>query len=415
MNDLKSLLTETAAEAAPYDVTERAIRTVRRRRRFATAGPFAVAALVAAGLLVWLPLRPDGPAGGPAGPATASEVVGWLPAELAPAEEPPDLPDDRPVGAAVLAYVTGDDPATPRLLVEGGDHYRLDGVERVSGVSPDGRWVALVRDGRLSLRDMASATERDLDGGDEAYVDWSADSRWLVVRAHHYDRAVRTTTTVVEVATGRRTTLPVGPYRDAFLCGLRNAGDVVLCAGDEKSVRIRVWLVDGRTGATLRGVTVDPSAVLTRSERQADWAALDLGRGGFLAADDRTLLFRTSVYEGGLVVPADLIALDLDALGGADSPPAAPDRYALPETEQGPAYPNPDGSTNYGAGVSHTPAAVLGQGLLLTHTEPGADPARDEWVVGVELLALPSGEVRRATVVSGPIERVVFRGHRHLE
>src|SRR5687767_12518722 len=98
MNALKDMLDDIAGEARSYEVTDRALRVVRRRRVAARLAPVAVAVLVAGGLTVAVQ-----PWGGGA-PALPADAVAWLPRQLTPASTPLPLPDNRGVGLASLAY-----------------------------------------------------------------------------------------------------------------------------------------------------------------------------------------------------------------------------------------------------------------------------------------------------------------------
>ncbi|HEU5109771.1 MAG TPA: hypothetical protein VFT95_14610, partial [Micromonosporaceae bacterium] len=116
MSGLGELLRDVAAEAGPYDVTDRAVRAVRRRRRLAVVAPLAAALLVVAGTVASVPLRPDG-----ADEALVwSNEVSWLPTRLVPVAKPPPLPADRGVAPAVLAYETGDAVFPETLFTEDG-------------------------------------------------------------------------------------------------------------------------------------------------------------------------------------------------------------------------------------------------------------------------------------------------------
>lgn len=396
MNGMKDLLAEIAAEAMPYDVTDRAIRTARRQRRTVWAASLAVATLVAVGLFAALPLRSPGPDG----PTVAS--VAWLPRHLAPVGSTPRLPSG-PVAPAVLAYTQNSGATT--LLTEDGQRYALDGAVRA--ISPDGRWLAVTRGETLTLRDLNGTANRTLGDGIRTDVAaWSADGRWLALRTGGAD-PVSQRTAVVDLASGREAgTVPAGRYGRAYVCGLRDTPELVLCAGEDASPRFDLWVIDGTTGHQLRHETVDPSAVLTDSERKADWVVRPglPDNTGRLLPDGRTLVVRTFDYRAdeGVTIPDDMLAADLD------QPEEQPRRYAIPDPTLGKAHPNPDGSTtNYDTGEFRHGLAGVDGGIVMAHLVPSG---RAERVAGLEMLDTSSGTLAEITTVSGDIRAVVVRG-----
>jgi hypothetical protein len=109
-------------------------------------------------------------------------------------------------------------------------------------------------------------------------------------------------------------------------------------------------------------------------------------------------------------VPGDLLAVDLDDTD------AAARRYPLPRTVQGRAYRNPDGSSSYGPGEIHVPAAALGEGLLVGHLVPAdTGPSALERLGALKLLGPDTGQLSTVTTVSRPIGTVIVRGQHEVE
>jgi len=77
--------------------------------------------------------------------------------------------------------------------------------------SPDGRWIAVVRDGRIVLVDGERAAKvRDLGDSGEAGLSWSPDSRSLVIAKSQVRCAAAlyfSTLENIDVQTGRRTVI----------------------------------------------------------------------------------------------------------------------------------------------------------------------------------------------------------------
>jgi WD40 repeat protein len=398
MNGIRDLLADAATEAVPYDVTDRAVRVARRQRRLVRAAPFAAAALVLLGVGATLPLRPAPPDDG-----ATSTAVSWLPRRLTPVTSPPPLPSG-PVAPAVLAYSRS--TSAPILRTEDGRSYGVPG-EAVRGISPDGRWLAYSSGGTVKLRDLTGTTQRTLGKDAETQLAaWSPDGGSVAVQTRLAYDSVGADTTVVDLDTGSRlATIPAARHGEASVCGLRDATALLLCAGDPESPRFDLWLVDGVTGRHLRHDSVDPSAVLTDSERTADWASppAGLGNSGHLLPDGRTLLVWTSDYlpDHGITMQGDLLSVDLDRPGA----PAR--RHALPEATLGATHRNPDGSINYDSGELRSGLAAVDGGILLAHVMPGEGPGR---VAEIELLDTSTGTLRPVTTVAGDVDNVVVRG-----
>jgi hypothetical protein len=408
MSGLRDLLAEVAAEAAPYQVTDRAVRTVRRRRRLAVIAPLAAALLVAAGTVVSLPLRPEGQ-----GEALVwSNQVSWLPTRLVPSASPPPVPTGRGVAPAAMAYAVSNVQFPGTLLTEDGRHYRMPG-DGVRAISPDGRWVVFRRGETLALRQLTGTAVQDLRVDHRATVGaWSPDSRWLALRRFVEGETTRLTT-VVNVDSGEALAAVRDPDLNTHLCGLRDTGEVLTCTADEQSTRFVVRWVDPRTGGETRRVTVDPGAAMTDAERQGDRASPMSGPGayGMLMPDGRTLLMRTTDYvpDRELTRSGDVLAIDLDR------PHAPPRRYDLPTTKLGKEQREPDG-VRFGGPDEHLAAASADEGLLVTHyaPRPGA-PLDREVVIELELLAPDTGRLTRVTRMIGQVYGVAVRGQPQVD
>lgn len=111
-------------------------------------------------------------------------------------------------------------PDGQRAIIKAGKHLNLvdvnSGEVRVlketstdtqSAWSPDGRWIAAVSNGRITLLDShTAARSRKLGSAGDALV-WSPDSRCLLLRKSSLSCALTlygTSLEVVEVETGRR-------------------------------------------------------------------------------------------------------------------------------------------------------------------------------------------------------------------
>ncbi|MEU5940169.1 hypothetical protein ABZ807_13440 [Micromonospora sp. NPDC047548] len=150
----------------------------------------------AAGVLGWR-TSTDGPPAEATTPAVAPrDVLAGLPTRLGPPPTLADLPTDREVGPAAFLYeveLPGDfDEATRtfrqrdiHLVTRSGGQFRAGRTPATLGpvhqsLSPDGRWLAVRRDGRWWIRDLAGTTERAVPTGYELWR-WSTDSGSVVL------------------------------------------------------------------------------------------------------------------------------------------------------------------------------------------------------------------------------------------
>src|SRR5262249_24427095 len=169
---LADLLAGVADEAKVYGNTERAVRVLRRRRRVARLTPLVLGAVVIAAVSVTYVAVHRG-----SGQMTPSAIVSWLPSRLLPAPDAPPLPTDRGVGPGSLVYV-GRDQGRAVLVTADLAQYGLRVTpDSVLSISPDGRWLLSVVDGRATLRDLTGTTVKSLFAlpGGSAELAWSAD------------------------------------------------------------------------------------------------------------------------------------------------------------------------------------------------------------------------------------------------
>ncbi|GIF67690.1 hypothetical protein Ais01nite_57250 [Asanoa ishikariensis] len=359
MTGMRELLADVAAEARSYDVTDRALRIARRQRRVAWAAPVAAVVLVAAGAVAVLPLRPD-----------KSAEVGWLPERLAPERSVVALPDTR-VSPAVLAYTRGDGSTT--LVTADGRHY--DGGEAVRAISPDGRWVAMLRDGRRVVRDLGGDRVVDLGTDDDTnIVAWSRDSRWMAVRTGVTNPGAPQSVKVVELATGTEVAeVAAGAYGTTTVCGLRDSAYLLLCYAVAYSDEVSVSTVNPLDGSELGRDVV----TMNRGLEDSQFA------GGALLPDGHTLALWTENPAGATDDPR---TFDLN------QPGVRPRRHTLPVPK------------NEERALRQVETSVDG-GALVTRRS-----GQDLRVTAVELLDFASDRVSTVTTVTGDIRDIVVRG-----
>lgn len=380
MTGLRDLLIEEADDARVYDVTDRAVRVVRRQRTAARLVPAAAALIVVAGL-IGIGVRFGG--GGDQDPVPAAA---GLPARLTPQANPPALPEDRGVGRAALAYLTGDGGQNPWVLVTvDGGQYRVDGL-RVEGMSPDGRWLLVLRpDGSRVLRDLAGTARHEFAGADlRSGASWSPDSRRLVVQLS--DIAY-----MVDLATAERSKVPLDPARPDRVCAVRNSGVLVLCPTLSSGPR----LADGVTGQVIREI---PTAAL--GLRPAEAPLADLATP-MLGPDDHTLFMGTR--DAAMATGSHfLVGFDLDT-------GLLTERYPLPD--QLPAAQRPmNGGVEYGQPDARYVLGIHPDGPLLLHLAPGRSDPFTVGSVAIELVARDTGTLRTVTLVSRPVTLIVYPG-----
>ncbi|WP_433041643.1 hypothetical protein [Dactylosporangium sp. CS-033363] len=371
MTGLRQLLAEEAGEARTYDVTDRAVRVVKRRQLVTRLVPVAAALLVVAGLLaVGLPF------GGHDGPDPAPVAAG-LPARLVAEASPPVLPGEHGAGRAALAY-SGD--AGWVVVMTDGRQYRVDGL-RVDGISPDGRWLLVARsDGTWVLRDLTGTARQEFGGGGNgattAGPHWSPDGRRLVLQ-------VGVTYLVDLAAGGSRATVPL----DDRVCAVRNSGMLVLCPAPLAGLR----LADGTTGRVLRDIPAAELGLRPTESVPADLATPMLG------PDDRTLFIGTRDTAGRY-----LVGFDLDA--GRLS-----ERYPLPDAIPA-AERSLNGGVEYGQPDERYLIGIHPDGPLLLHVTPSRSDPYTAGTVSIELIAKDTGALTTVTQVSRPITLICYPG-----
>jgi hypothetical protein len=394
MTMLKDMLVDAADDARVYDVTDQAVRVVRRRRAMARLVPVAAALLVVGGLVgVTRPFSGDG------GGQEPSASVAGLPQRLAPEKSPPALPEDRGVGPAELAFGSGDQVV---LLAADGRQYRVNALS-VHGISPDGRWLLTLQrsQGTWVLRDLTGTGRQEFEGDTTFSATWSPDSQRLVVQTSRRSGA----TYMVDLTTGARSTVPLDPARAGRVCAVRNSGQLVLCSSEEVPFA-GLRLADGTTGAVVREVTV---------------AALGLGPTESVAAGRG--IPRLDIDDRTVFIPVH------DPAGPDDTPAAAPaghdrnvllagfdletgrltQRYPLPDRRPGAQRP-------LNGGVEHGPMdhrILLGfhpAGVLLMHLTPSKADPFESGPVTVELIARDTGALHVVTVATRSVGWICYRG-----
>jgi len=393
-----------ATDTRIYDEIDPATPVNLRPRRLARMAPLLAAAAVAVALLIaFLPFRPGDGDEGAAGP------VSWLPSRLTPAKAPPPLPADRGVGPASLIYLTAGGPQAVLVTVTG-SQYRLPDTGPRS-LSPDGRWLLSVRDKRLILRDLTGTEVRDL--GSEIAVGafsavWSTDGAELVIQqdqmrnAPPYDRA-----TVVDLALGQSSTVPLVQFTGTSVCGVQGNGDLVLCPGRFDRRDLRTWVVDGVTGQLRSQHTMELMDVLEPSERRGEEVAGQLGDWQLALADGLTLALRAHDYvpEQGVTTPGDLLLVDV-ATGKFVRRLELPTQAVVGIGESG-------GSQRFATTEGRRVVAAAPEGVLLVHSGPLGSTGGDRFVEivrALELLDPVTGKRTVVTKVSGSIAAVIPRG-----
>ncbi|MET7426813.1 hypothetical protein [Dactylosporangium sp. NPDC005555] len=399
MTGLRDLLVEEAGDARTYDVTDRAVRVVRRQRLTARLVPAAAALLVVAGL-IGVGVRFGG--GGEQDPVP---VAAGLPARLTPQASPPMLPEDRGVGRAALAYLSGDDENGWVLVAADGSQYRVNGLS-VYGISPDGRWLLVLRpDGSKVLRDLTGTGRHEFAAGDtSSTARWSPDSRRLVVQISNRAAATDAVVTyMVDLATGARATVPLDLARHDRVCAVRNSGVLVLCPLPESSFS-GLRLADSTTGQVIRDI---PSTDL--GLRPTETAPADLGTP-ILGPDDHTLFMgvRDAATPGSNAAPAGggqnrfLVGFDLET-------GRLTERYPLPDRV--PAAQRPlNGGVEYGQPDERYLLGIHADGPLLLHIAPSQSDPFTAGSVSIELIARDTGTLSTVTYVSRPITLIRYPG-----
>ncbi|MEV0841585.1 hypothetical protein AB0I55_18785 [Actinocatenispora sera] len=200
MNELGQLYqeaTETSRPPSARAVTESIQRRLRRRRtgRFGV-GVLAAAALVAGGV-AWH--------GGIGTPSTSISAASQLPA-------------DRAVGTGEYLQPQEGKDGTTVLHTTSGARYDLPGrigptaAALGTPLSPDGRWVVTSVGNEVVARDLTShRTYRTARAGKDGFpVAWSADGRWLVLRAAPNDNVIHNRLYRVDLTNGTVRQLAIG-------------------------------------------------------------------------------------------------------------------------------------------------------------------------------------------------------------
>jgi hypothetical protein len=394
MTALKDVLTQVADEARLYDGTERAVRALRRRRAAVRLAPVAAALLVVAGVAAsTLALGRDSESG-------PTSTAGGLPTLLSPARSAPDLPADRAVGPASLAYVRRahiEDSGELRLVTTDGRHFVLPGAERLVGISPDGRWVLwAMANRRVVLRDLTGTQRHEFgpNSADGAVVaTWSPDSKRLVLVILHRPASDANDRLIVMINLDPLAQRTVPLDADDRVCAVRNSGELVLCPpADSWWTKLR--LADGVTGRVTRTIELERIGPLS---------------GRFvLRPDDATMVVpaRDGNDPWPSLAPNRLVAIDLDT-GRVTA------RYPLPELAPVYSRKEADGSVTYGEQDRRALGGAPVDGVLLVHISPRADDPMSGRVVAIEMVAPDTGELTVVTRVSGDTAGIYLRGEGH--
>jgi hypothetical protein len=409
MNGLREMLADVADEARTYEVTDRAVRAARRRARVHRYAP--VAALAAVVLLVvgvWIPL---GPSGG--GPSLVAGPVPWLPEVVVPpAQAPPPLGADRPVGPGSLLYRVRDQPGTILVTSDGRQYTVPDGDDRTAlSLSPDGRWLLLDVDGRLVVQDLRDGGRRQVSATDPSRLSWrwSPNGRWLMVGATAAELAAPAGEPVVRL-------VDLSTWRTAWSRS-QPAGMSLLAVLDSGEILVRYAGADSlallHPSGAERSLHLRLDGVLSPRERLSP-APVE----SQVLADGGSLLLRAWVElpadQLSATVPDDLLVLDI-------SNGAALRRVALPDPvfrgpAGGPLSADPSKDTEPLGTASEPPsgtdagydirvsAAVAPEGVLLRHhLLSGA--------VELELLDPGTGQLTLATRTDSRIDDLRPRGY----
>jgi hypothetical protein len=392
---LKDLLDELAESAKLYELDDRMMAGAYRRRRVRQLAPFAAATvLVAIVAMFWLPLSPGMHQDEP-----VSTAITWLPSNITVPQNAPALPRTA-VGPAVCYYLVGNadvgwplDVATGAaqgrvvLVTAAGQQYeseyRYDPagtvVDDLLSLSPNGRWLVLVRDGLPLLR--------DLDGGDERTlavvpdrVAWSPDGRRLVLESG--------LTLGNPSGTIAITSIDLSTLRSSIRY-ISGAGALALGAVRDSGVLV---FTNAIGSGSIAGTLYDPAAAQPRHDLRLPVA------GGFepniLVTPDGLRILLREVHS---MAPGDIIELDLAAA-------AISKRYALPT----PTFQQtlvPYGSGNRFAadlGDWRDIVAVLPQGLLLAHHWYASHQFR----ASLELLDSTTGRLSIVTRFVGVVAKI---------
>ncbi|GAA3456447.1 hypothetical protein GCM10018962_82810 [Dactylosporangium matsuzakiense] len=374
MTGLRDVLVEVAEDAREYDVTDRAVRVVRRRQLATRLVPVAAALLVVAGLVAVA--VPFGRGAEPESPPGAA----GLPGRIVPEQSPPLLPEDRGVGRATLAYLNGDTSAWAVLTADG-HQYRVDGLQ-VQAISADGRWLVTLRtDQTRVLRDLAGTGRQELPPGEGAH--FSPDSGKLVVPARSGSA------TIVDLATAARTTVPLDPAPPNRVCAIRNSGNLVLCQAPGSPFN-GLRLADGATGHIARDIA---DLGLPRGETvPAESGSVTLG------PDDRTVYLTATQGEHRSLVGYDLGEGRLTV------------RYPLPDKGPAAERPGANGGVEYGPPDERYLLGIDADGPLLLHLAPSRSDPFSVGTAAIEVIARDTGALTTVTLLARPIRLAVYPG-----
>lgn len=407
MSGLRGLLEDVADQARTYDVTDRAVRAAHRRERvhrYAPLAALAAVALLAVG--IWVPLRSSG-----GGPSLVAGPVPWLPEVVAPpAQPPPVLDPDRPVGPGSLLYRVREQAGTILLTSDGRRYTAPDGDDRRAlSLSPDGRWLLLRDGGRMAIQDLRDGGRRELGGTDQKEIAWrwSSNGRWLALGAPLVPPGVRGTMSLVDLTTGQ-TIWSRGQPAESSILAVLDSGEILTWyaattslgaeqpSGAARSVPLRL------AGAMRPNEGLNPQPVAAQA--LADGTNVLMRAWAFMPQGDKTVL-----------VPDDLLMLD--PRNGT-----VLHRFALPDPVfRGPAGGSPSADPSAGTPTPYDASqppdgwtdaaydkrdsvAVAPEGVLLVHEMLSGS-------VELELLDARTGELTVATRAGDRVGDLRPRGY----
>lgn len=401
MDGFRNALDELAEQAKVYDVTGRAVRVARRRRRAVRLAPVAAAtAVVLVGLVAVAGLRPD-PSGGL--DVAAPPTLDWLPERLElPATDPDPLPATGTVGRGVLLYGTSVPGAGPPVLLttDGRQHRLAEAVTNKDGLSysyptlsPDGRWLGEQRAGRYAVRDLVGTARHELADG-HAPVAWSPDSRWLLLTDNLHETAppIR-----LDLSTGVQQPVPIGDRQGWRAVAVLPDGDVLVNQIQLDNTRQRnldVRIVDPLTGLDRSRIQLDLNPYLATIEGRT-WDPPRLSPDGRRIWLGVVRIDRPEQGTPGLDGGGDLLSVDLAT--EAVRRTSLPRPTVTPKAGRGPTPPPSDTDRM-------EPIGYLPEGVLLRTTDLRGDALRimdpETGATGL-VTELPGG---------GSVDQVLVRG-----
>ena len=287
----------------------------------------------------------------------------WLPARVTAADgTPPPLPEEA-VGPAALVLPTRD-----VLVMPNGSTYQLPSGR--NGLSPDGRWLVTSEDNQTVVRDLTRTTVFHIGpAGAYGTAVWSRDGRQVALDVAASSQAYRNSfpssqdfvsagVVLVDLSTGRRSTVDLGSYPNARLAGLDDDGTLVIWRGNSTGHTVQFWTIDGATGEERSHASLDLTTVLTPSELESD-ALRSTGLTPAMPFAGTTVLLWTTGYDHGIMYPGELLAVDV-AHGLSVTRLHLP--FVAPEQ-----VPAPQGGVHFRGEELWRYLSTVPEGILLSH------------------------------------------------